>query len=183
MKKICLTGGQALFSLECVNDGQKRKEAELADGYGMLPLPKYDKDQEKYQTGVQDSHNTISVMKGSRNFAAIGAALELMNAYSYEGVRPYYVETLVKLQYLEDDKSGEVLNLVLDGAGWDFAAVYASALRDNNGGKAPHDRLWRAGVHNGGDDLQSRYAKYKDYWDGKLQEFDNDPMFAKRSAS
>lgn len=175
--------GETLFMVECVNDAQKRRDAELADEYGLLPLPKYDTNQKSYYTGVQDSHNVISVMKGDKNFEAIGAVLELLSANSYEEIRPYYVNTLVKSQYLDNEKSGKVLDLVLDGAKWDFASIYASYLRDDQGGKAPHDRLWRAGCYNGEADLAKRYDQYKDYWNRRLEEFDKDPHFAAKSAS
>lgn len=168
--------GMALFSIESVNDAHKRLINNLADEYGLLPLPKYNSNQKEYYTGVQDNHNTMSVMKkGGKNYAAISAVLEMLSAASYTQVRPYYVETLVKNQYLDDPKSAEIVDIVLDGANWDFGQIYASYLLDNEGGKAPHDRLWRAGVHM--NELVTRYEKYKDYWNKMLQAFDSDPHF------
>lgn len=171
--------GQALFALEGVSDSQKRKTANLADEYGLLPLPKYDSSQEEYYTGVHDAHNVISVMNGNRNYAAVGAVLELLSAYSYEGVRPYYVETLVKKRYLDDPQSAKVLDLVLDGAKWDFVAIYASRIMNSaENGQSPVTRLWRAGVER--NELVTRYAQYEQGWNEAFRAFDSSEYFQKQ---
>lgn len=173
--------GEALFSIECVNDAQNRKNANLTDEYGLLPLPKYEADgTANYYTGLQDSHNVISVVKGRSNYAAIGAVLELLSAYSYEGIRPYYVNTLAKQKYLDNLKSQKVMDLILDGARWDFAAIYAAYL-PNRDGNAPHMALWRGGCQHG--NTAYRYEQHKDTWNKLLKQFDADEHFARKSAS
>ena len=173
--------GEALFSIECVNDAQNRKNANLTDEYGLLPLPKYEADgTANYYTGLQDSHNVISVVNGRSNYAAIGAVLELLSAYSYEGIRPYYVNTLAKQKYLDNLKSQKVMDLSLDGARWDFAAIYAAYL-PNRDGNAPHMALWRGGCQHG--NTAYRYEQHKDTWNKLLKQFDADEHFARKSAS
>ena len=164
-----------------MNDAQNRKNANLTDEYGLLPLPKYEADgTANYYTGLQDSHNVISVVKGRSNYAAIGAVLELLSAYSYEGIRPYYVNTLAKQKYLDNLKSQKVMDLILDGARWDFAAIYAAYL-PNRDGNAPHMALWRGGCQHG--NTAYRYEQHKDTWNNLLKQFDADEHFARKSAS
>lgn len=110
----------------------------LDDVYGVLPLPMYDEHQAAYYSGVQDMHNVMSLMNhGYMNHEAVSAVLELMAQKSYESVRPYYYEKIVKLRYSSDSASSKVFDILLGSARWDFADVYSRSI----GG--PRYILWR----------------------------------------
>ncbi|MBQ8849419.1 MAG: hypothetical protein IJ011_03685 [Clostridia bacterium] len=134
------TQGYALFDIDVLyhyDSGWKHLN-EITDGFGILPLPKYDDTQLEYYTGVQDAHNVLSIMENGMksDFDMVSAVLELMCAENYSTVRPEYIKTTVKGQFL-DAKSGECFDLVLNGARWDFADIYAAAV----GGV--RNKLWR----------------------------------------
>ena len=134
------TEGHALFDIDVLYhyDSGWKQLNEMEDGFGILPLPKYDDSQLEYYTGVQDAHNVMSIMNNGMksDFDMVSAVLELMCAENYSTVRPEYIKTTVKGQFL-DVKSGECFDLVLNGARWDFADVYAAAI----GGV--RNKLWR----------------------------------------
>lgn len=165
----------AVFSMEGLNDAGTKYKGSKVNDYGLLPLPMYNEAQHAYYTGVQDSHNAISVPKGNKkNYTAISAVLERMSSSSYSTVRPYYVDTLVRFQYLQDSKSGQVLDLLLGGAKWDFSTAYASgtAMTEESVDQAIFNRIWRAGCSE--NSFAIRFAKYKDAYNELIAKLDND---------
>ena len=134
------TGGHAMFMVDVVwhYDDGLTKLNNMSSGYGILPMPKLDENQTEYLTGVQDAHNVLSIMMGgmTQDLGMVSAVLEKMAFESYETVRPYYVEKMLKKQQMNAD-SEACFNLVLNGITWDFADVYATSL------SGLRSKLWR----------------------------------------
>ena len=125
------TGGHALFTVDVVwhYDSGLTMLHNMSDGYGIIPMPKFDEDQESYITGVQDAYNVLSIMEcgEGQDFAMISAVLEKMALESYYGVRPYYVENILKLRNM-DEESSACFNYVIDGMCFDFCDVYCAGI-------------------------------------------------------
>ena len=125
------TEGHALFTVDVVwhYDAGLTKLHNMSDGYGIIPMPKFDEDQESYITGVQDAYNVLSIMEcgEGQDFAMISAVLEKMALESYYGVRPYYVENILKLRNM-DEESSACFNYVIDGMCFDFCDVYCAGI-------------------------------------------------------
>ena len=135
------TGGHALFTVDVVwhyEEGLTKLHA-MEDGYGIIPMPKLDEDQETYITGVQDAYNVLSIMHCGPNqdLAMISAVLEKMAYESYNTVRPYYVENILKLRNMDYDSSN-CFNLVIDNIRFDFCDVYCAGIG------WVRNALWRA---------------------------------------
>ncbi len=138
----------------------------LDDVYGVLPVPKYDNDQEEYYSCVQDMHNVISLMNHSLiNCEAVSAVLELLCELSYENVRPYYYEKIVKLRYSTDSTASRVFDLLLKSTRWDFADVYTYSVG------MPRNRIWREPFYHN-TPFMTAYAKWSESLDKKLTDFD-----------
>lgn len=120
------TEGKALFSIDtiCHNQSHLAALGEMEDGYGVIPTPMYDTDQEEYYTGVQDAHTIMSVMSGNKDYEMISAVLEMLAIESYESVRPYYVKVIIKSRVLGDTQSGKMFDLIMDGVTLDFIDMF-----------------------------------------------------------
>lgn len=127
--------GRSIFCTAAIGDSQHLSE--MSDEYGLLPLPKYDGDQESYYAGVQDSHNSIAVMYGDKDYAMISAVLEKLAHKSYDSVRPTLFEKVIKYQQLKDPDSVEVFNIILDSTRWDFSDIYPTSVQN------VRNTLWR----------------------------------------
>lgn len=137
--------GYCLFNIDVVSHTRAHtaKLADMTDGYGVIPTPKYDSQQTQYYTGVQDSHNVMAVMYyGRADYDMISAVLEYTASLSYSTVRPYYIETVIKTRQL-DELSSKCFQLILDGVTMDWADVYNLAL---GGVRGP---LWRVPFQTG----------------------------------
>ena len=125
------TGGHALFTVDVVwhYESGLTKLHSMSDGYGIIPMPKFNEDQDSYITGVQDAYNVLSIMEcgGNQDFAMISAVLEKMALESYYNVRPYYVENILKLRNM-DYESSACFNYVLEGIRFDFCDVYCAGI-------------------------------------------------------
>ncbi len=135
------TEGRALFNLDVIYHyaSGNTMMKNMTDTYGMLPVPKYDGDQDTYYTGVQDAYNITSVLyHPKQNYEMVSAVLEYMASTGYSRLRPYYFEKMVKGQYLQDSESGRVFDLVLAGTRFDFADVYAESAG------TIRNKMWRA---------------------------------------
>ena len=159
--------GNALFGLFCIGEASGFKDT-MEDEYGMLPMPKYNTDQIDYYGGVQDSHDAVSVIAHSddaKHYEMISAVLEKMNSVSYQIVRPYFIETLVKYRYAQDLESGQVIDIILKGTRWDFSDIYAVStgeIRNN---------LWRVPLQKG-DEMATKVAGQKDTVNALLETLD-----------
>lgn len=156
---IHFTEGHSLFNLDVVYHYEQGNNMmrEMEDGYGLIPCPKYDTDQEKYLSGAQDAFNSMSVLDHAQlNEEMISAVLELMASKGYEQIRPYYFERIVKGQQL-DSKSGQCFDLVMEGVTLDYAEVYGVSI------EGARDVLW-------GDPFL-KYGGYGTYYGGEATTF------------
>ena len=96
--------------------------------YGVLPLPKYNEEQEMYHTIPQDAFNMIHVMGDIEDPAMVSAALELMCSESYKTVTPQLFNEVLKYRYMRDDASGQMLDHLRAGLRMDFATINTRSL-------------------------------------------------------
>ncbi len=122
--------------LNCTID-DKVMMREMSSEMGLLPMPKYDEDQENYGTTSHDAYTLVTVIDHSDNSVttkgeAISAYLQLSYEESYTNIRGYYINEIVKQKYfgMSDslEKSQKIFDIVADNIEFDFASVYAPQL-------------------------------------------------------
>ena len=94
--------------------------------YGLLPMPKYDDQQENYTTTVTVywcSAFAIPITN-SEKLDATCYALEALAYYGMEQVTPEYYEHTLKDRRLEDTESMEMLDLIFRNRTYDMGAVF-----------------------------------------------------------
>ena len=94
--------------------------------YGLLPMPKYNEDQEDYTTTVTVywcSAFAIPITNVEK-LDATCYALEALAYYGMEQVTPEYYEHTLKDRRLEDTESMEMLDLIFRNRTYDMGAVF-----------------------------------------------------------
>jgi hypothetical protein len=149
---------------------------EMDDKYGLLPMPKYDVDQEQYGTTSQDYYNLYMVIDHSRSSVptkgqAISAFLQLANEESYTGVRGYYFNRIIKPKFFgTDDSEGTVTNsialfdIIIANIEFDYMTIYSMPLNNIN-------HLWRNACYGTGS-LESLYSANQDAYEKALIDCD-----------
>ncbi len=142
--------GCAIFYMERLYSSYESNMAirEMDDKYGILPMPKYDIEQEEYGTTAQDYYTLMFVLDHSKNDGgikgeAISAFLQLATEESYTGVRGYYFNRIIKPKFFgTDDSEGTVtksialFDVIVANIKFDYCYIYSMQLENIN-------HLWR----------------------------------------
>ncbi len=92
--------------------------------FGILPLPKWDTNQEKYYTQAQAGNSVIVVPIDITNIDKVGAVLDALFSTSKELVIPAYYDKALKSKFARDNESGEMLDIIREGLCINFGYFY-----------------------------------------------------------
>ena len=149
---------------------------EMNDKYGLLPMPKYDAEQEQYGTTSQDCYNLMTLIDHSESPVptkgkAVSAYLQLSTEESYAGVRGYYFNRIIKPKFFgTDDSEGTVtksialFDIIVDNIKFDFVTIYSYQLSN-----IAH--LWRGAAFST-ETLTQRYNAKKDAFEDAIKKTD-----------
>ena len=102
------------------------------ENYGILPIPKYDDDQEEYYSHAHDQfavYGIVSTVPTTR-VDNIGAVLECMAMEGYRTVTPAYFEIALKGKYSKDPQSWDMLDKIVNNVKIDGGLLYTIKLSD-----------------------------------------------------
>ena len=146
----------------------------MANDYGIIPMPKYDKNQVDYLAQAHDSVPVFCVPSNATNYDMIGAVLEEMAYWAYTDVTPTYFNEALRFRYSRDesDVASSMVDLIRDGATTDFGYVYGlrivGKLNDfNNNGLGYVQRYLTRNPRTG---IASYIEKGMAVWETKLAE-------------
>ena len=158
------------------NYDQNMAIREMNDKYGLLPLPKYDTNQENYGTTSQDYYNLLMIIDHENSSDptkgdAISAFLQLACEESYTGVRGYYFNRIIKPKFFgTDDSEGTVsksvalFDIIIANIEFDYMTIYSPQLADVN-------HLWRNACYSN-DSLTARYNQDPDKYEKAIIDTD-----------
>ncbi|MCL2814555.1 MAG: hypothetical protein FWD23_08145 [Oscillospiraceae bacterium] len=111
--RVLLAENRALFFTEtllCV-----RALRDMANDFGVVPMPKYDEEQEKYISLVHHwAASLTSVPANCPDAEAAGIILEEMAYQSKQTVLPVYFDIAINGKYLRDDESVEMIDYIME---------------------------------------------------------------------
>jgi hypothetical protein len=129
--------------------------------YGIIPYPKWDKDQPDYYTASQNSYSLFCIPVTCSKIDAVGAAAEAMCAESYRKVTPAYYEIALKKKYSRDDETSQMLDLIRSGLTFDFGIINSVNVLDIQ-------HIFRELMTDRKTDFISRYEKSERAWQKAL---------------
>ena len=145
--------GRALFYLTPLSLATTFRET-LVD-YGILPLPKYDENQDSYYSYVHTNNSSTSCVPiTNSDLDLAGRLLEDMAYKSYTTVRPAFYDVALKVKYSRDDESAEMLDIIYDNINIDLTLVM-------NRSGLTIDNTLRSAMQSGATDLVSLIAGQK----------------------
>ena len=125
---------------------------DIDNDFGMVPYPKLDETQEKYRSLVHDTQNFGIVPLCCAHPDETGAVLEAMSAETWKTLTPTYYETALKVKYVRDELSAQIIDIIHDSIATEFAFVYYASL--SNAGM-----IYRTLVTKNSNDFMSEWAK------------------------
>lgn len=129
----------ALMATTMFVEMERKYESLAPMSYGIAPIPKFDENQQKYRSYVQDQVSSFGISAvvgdGDRR-EMLAAVLEAMAYHSHILVRPAYYEVTLSSRYMQDPQSKEILDLIFDSLYFDFSStcsnlVPACVIRDH----------------------------------------------------
>ncbi len=121
--------GRSLFYAEVLMHAQTmRQQYDIA--FGIIPMPKYDADQENYYQYSTGRNTTVICFPHTATGEALDMGtfmVEAMAIESVETVTPAYYEICLKGRYADDAESAAMLDIVTANVATDFAEVFGWA--------------------------------------------------------
>jgi hypothetical protein len=106
-----------------LHDIEKFRDME-AD-FGILPIPKYDEEQEDYGCTVNQYHGyTMGVPVTVADRGRAGIILEALSAKSRYTLQPAYYDIALQRKFTRDDSSAEMLDIIFNSTVYDIGAIY-----------------------------------------------------------
>ena len=118
--------GRSLFYHATLNRAQEFRGMET--DFGIVPYPKWNKEQDGYYTHAQDGFSVAVVPIDAKNKEMSGAVLDVLSAISNKTVIPAYYDMALKDKYSRDDQSAEMLDIIREGFTLSFSYFYQQAL-------------------------------------------------------
>lgn len=93
--------------------------------FGILPLPKYDEQQENYYSAVECwCTNSIAIPTTAADPARTGHIIEALSAESMYTLTPAYYDITLKTKASRDEESADMLDLIFASRVYDLACMY-----------------------------------------------------------
>lgn len=121
--KNMFAANQGLFYSEVASYIVNLKD--MSDDFGVLPVPKYDQEQENYTTWVHGISSTMVVPVGPQDPEQVSKVLECMAILSGKHVIPTYYELVLKRKTVRDEESAGMLDIIFSNRTYDLVNYYS----------------------------------------------------------
>ena len=121
--------GEALFDINRAQITNK-KLTSTSFSYGILPVPKYDTEQENYYTCMAFPFTTYVLSTASTHSEAAAATLELMAYQSYMLITPALFEEAMKLRYADQSDDSFMFDLIRESVVIDLGRLLTTKLNN-----------------------------------------------------
>ena len=105
-----------------------RSLTDVGFNFGILPIPKYDNDQDHYRTCLGFGYTMYMLSTAANNPEAAAATIELMAYQSYLNVTPALFEESMKMRYADQSDDSFMFDLIRDGVEIDIARLFTTQL-------------------------------------------------------
>ena len=154
--------GRSLFYCEAASY-LRGLNATMEREYGVIPVPKYNKEQTHYTTWRHSIGSTLSiptsVATDEATLEQFALVLETYAVLSQKLVRPAYYEVMLTTRNVQDVESSDMLDLIFQHRTYDMA-MYFTTLGLGS--------LFESAVKSSGDNFASKYASASKGFDRKI---------------
>ncbi len=94
----------------------------------VLPLPMLSASDKKYTTAAHDTTEVGAILATSTDLAFISTVVEVLNRETANILMPKYYKEDLQVQYVDDSKAAEMIDIIHDNFDNSFALAYNNAL-------------------------------------------------------
>lgn len=123
-------GGGALF-ISGTGFGNFENFRQMQDDIGLIPYPKLDESQATYNTVIHDTAEVGAILTTCPDVDMTSAVIQALCEETYKTVLPAYYETALKVKYVRDNYTSQMIDLVHNGINGLFSLVYGASYANN----------------------------------------------------
>ena len=116
------TSGNAMYFADTLAACTAMRDSDT--DFGIIPLPKYDENQEGYYTSSRDGRTMFVIPNDVKAVDFVGLITEALAVASHKYVIPAYYDVTLKTKAARDDESAAMLDIIRDGLKLEFVAEY-----------------------------------------------------------
>ncbi len=118
--------GKVMFLMYSTNTVTGMREVVDEGRLGVLPMPKWDKEQAKYQSSLSVTATVMGILSTVEDdrIDMVGAVLELTQAEALRQVTPAHIETVLKAQASEAPDDTEMMELIIASPVYEISAFH-----------------------------------------------------------
>ena len=121
-----------LFQLNTLGSLKYEEIHTMEQDFGVLPYPKYDRDQAKYLTGSLDNYSAMAVpftsLWNMERLRMTGALIEALAAETCNSVKKPYYDEIITHHNVVDGDSAEMINIIMAGRVYDLGVYHHNEL-------------------------------------------------------
>ncbi len=127
--------------------------AEMKGDYGIVPVPKYDVEQEYYRTWTHESGSAFSITSSApaADKEVLGQIMTAFAILSHQYVKPAYYDTVLTSRNMRDADSAEMMDLIFANRVYDMAFYFRGP------GQFGFYDLFKTAVNDDSDSFTSSY--------------------------
>ncbi len=122
--------GRVLFTIDRVYIASGTLKDVSDFKYGMLPIPKYDEEQDDYKTCMAFPFTLYSVSVTAKDPNASAATLECLASESYRRVTPALFEQSMKIRYSDDAEDSFMYDTIRRTVAMDLSRIFTTPLKN-----------------------------------------------------
>ena len=120
--RAIFTSGNAMYFADTLVACTAMRDSDTE--FGIIPLPKYDEEQEGYYTSSRDGRTMFVIPNDVKDADFVGLITEALAVASHKYVIPAYYDVTLKTKAARDDESAAMLDIIRDGLKFEFVAEY-----------------------------------------------------------
>lgn len=155
------SSGHSMMGVCGIGTGLSLRDSDI--NYSILPPPKWDEDQENYISVAEGNSDGTAVVQTVQDVERAGVIAEALTAEGWKTMLPAYYETALKFKGTRDEKSIEILDMIVDNTIYDFGYIFGGSS-PANAGFYTHEVLKK-----GSPDIASHYTSNRNAYEGNLQ--------------
>ena len=136
--------------------------------YGVLPVPKYDAEEDSYGASMSFPYAMYCVSSLSMNLNAACAYLQELSEQSYLHTRPAIFEQTMKLKYSDKAEDAVMWDMIIEAQSYDLGRIFARHM-----GGSESDQItvqtFRSAISNGNSGWNFLYISKKPILEGALR--------------
>lgn len=133
--------------------------------FGIIPCPKYDKQQQNYLTSVDGRGTVLALPANTVDIERSGVIVEALSAESKRYVVPAYYDISLSIKDVRDEESKEMLDILFAGRVYDIGYIYDSGIYWLMGD------LLKVKKTNFASEYEKKEASYQKYYDKIAQQY------------